>query len=314
MKRTNDIGVAALETQMQISQATGADNTFEEDTDGVRTCRDLAAMNWHSRDRRIMLVESSHHYVLDGVLTIDLSVTGVVSLFFPEFDAEAVVSMYFEKWAIDERSKYFDIIKAGRDAGYKDREIKDKIIATWANLGSVASSTGTYIHRQIELALNDKEHDAQSKELHQFRDFMSTFVAPRKWQPYRTEWAIFDEQFHVAGQIDCVFKVQDRDEYHMVDWQIIEKDVHELENVRFKRYGRGPCSNMLDNKYNRFVAQQNLYATILQRCYHIDICTMWLVQIHQRREFFTCLRIPKMTDLAIEMLQRIKSDTKSEDA
>ena len=83
MKRANAIGVAALETQLRISRTTGTDITFEEDTDGVRTCRDLATMNWHSRDRRIMFVETSHHYVLDGVLTIDLSVTGVVSLFLP---------------------------------------------------------------------------------------------------------------------------------------------------------------------------------------------------------------------------------------
>ena len=48
------------------------------------------------------------------------------------------------------------------------------------------------------------------------------------------------------------------------------------------------CYTMLNNKYNKYMLQQNLYAYILRESYGIQISSMWLVQMHPCRARYTC--------------------------
>ena len=144
-----------------------------------------------------------------------------------------------------------------------------------------------------KLALNEEVYDTNTPEIIQFHEFIRDFAIPRRWKPFRTEWSIFEEESQVAGQIDCVFKTDDKEEYHMVDWKRTEKDLTSSAGARFNRYGIGPCQGILDNNFNKYMVQQNLYSCILSKRYGIELSSMWLVQIHPRRNGYTCMPVPR---------------------
>ena len=267
----------------------------------------LAIKNYHRRDQRIMLLEAEHVYLLDSYTKFPQSVSSVWEAFFEHFDAELVIEKYFARWATDVSSKYYDRVQVARQEGVSDAIIKQAIAKTWQTAGAEARAKGTYVHRQIELFLNGYEHDIASVEMQQFRDFLREFAVPRRWVPYRTEWAIYDETLMVAGQIDCVFVELGTNKFHMVDWKRIEKDLDPEEGRCFGRYGKLPCNFLLDNTFNRYVMQQNLYAAILHDCYDIHCATMWLVQIHPNRANYTAIAIPSHVDVAKEMLETVST-------
>ena len=76
----------------------------------------------------------------------------------------------------------------------------------WTLKGKQASERGTYMHKQIELCLNARDFDDTMPEMEQFFDFRKEWMLDKKWEPWRTEWSIYDEHLMVAGQIDSIFK------------------------------------------------------------------------------------------------------------
>ena len=75
------------------------------------------------------------------------------------------------------------------------------------------------------MALNECPYDANLAEMKQFQKFAKEFLIPKKWKPYRTEWAVYDELVFVAGQIDNIFVDTSTGDYHMLDWKRCEKKI-----------------------------------------------------------------------------------------
>ena len=67
----------------------------------------LAQLHFHPRDCRITFIPEDHVYLLDGNSQFCLSVTGVVSQFFSEFEPEKIINKYYHLWAGSYESKYF---------------------------------------------------------------------------------------------------------------------------------------------------------------------------------------------------------------
>ena len=264
----------------------------------------LATKNCHPRDCRICLRSSDHTYRLDSKHLFRISVSGVVKKHFPPFDAQKIISERFDRWAAKPDSKYFDRIRKGRLQGESDATIKACIAFTWAVDGSIASTAGNLLHRQIEIYLNFSEDVGWcSAEMLQFQTFMHLEVVSRKWTVYRTEWSIFDEDLMLAGQIDCVFR-DSSGKFHMCDWKRSVKELDPFVGVQSGRYGFGPCQDMLDNSFNRYVCQQNLYNLILRDCYSIQLESMWLVQMHEESGSYLMLSVPFLEDMARVMAMR----------
>ena len=77
-----------------------------------------------------------------------------------------------------------------------------------------------------------------------------------------------------------------------VDWKRVELELDVRAGASFHRFGRGPCRELVDNKFNHYAAQQNLYALILEDFYGINVETMSLVQIHPARGGYTVVPVP----------------------
>ena len=266
-----------------------------------RTLR-LTAINAHPRDTRVVFEEDSHVYYLDGIHKFPRSVSKVWGSFFEEFDAPGIIEKYFVSWSKKTSSKYFGIIQDGRIAGKSDDQIKLDIAGAWKQKGLDASTKGTYMHLQIELFLNGCACDTSMPEFQQFKDFLNEFATARGWVPFRTEWSIYDERHWVAGQIDSVFEDSDGG-FHMVDWKRVEADLDPQAGQHFGHYGTPPCDKMLDNSFNHYALQQNLYATILADCYGLRVSSMWLLQFHEARHSYNAVNIPFFIGTARTMIR-----------
>ena len=134
-------------------------------------------MNFNSahrneRDSKISFNADSHTYTVGGCEL--RSVTTVVADNFAQFDADY--------WAQ----------RKAPSLGMSPDDVK----AMWKRKGDEAAALGTAMHAGIEQYYLDRTMpDNDTAAL--FRQFVET----HQLTPYRTEWAIFDEDYKVAGTL-----------------------------------------------------------------------------------------------------------------
>ena len=254
--------------------------------------------------------ECHKYYLLSGDLSdtqlssrreFPISVSGVWGAYFEAFDADAIIARYYDRWAENPSSKYYPMIAELRGRGFADSKIKLRIKIQWSDAGELASLAGTRMHMEIEMALTGRFYDASLREMQTFKEQVIREFESRQWTLYRAEWTIYDKTVMVAGQIDAMFQ-DTQGGLHMVDWKRIRDDLCSTAGSQFHRYGSGLCDNLLDNKYNHYALQQNLYAALLSRQYGIEVASMSLVQLHPDRANYTWHDLPQWRQLANEML------------
>ena len=266
----------------------------------------LERQNAHIRDSRITFFPEAHKYVLDLNTSIEhtfpCSVSCVAALYFQQFDAIAVCSRYFDKWAVDTSSVYFSRIQSGRAAGQSDDDIRHGTCCAWHANGEKAALDGMLMHKAIEMALNGCAYDYSSIEIGYFHSFVKEYLEPRGWKAFRTEWCIYDVRAGVAGQIDCVFYNASDKTFHIMDWKRSKKILQPDIGLCFGRRGRPPCEGLVDNAWSRYAVQQNLYAEILKRNYGIVATTISLGHFHSDFPNYRVVELPLMAELANEIL------------
>lgn len=117
----------------------------------------LARAFAHPRDSRIRFVEATHKYYLDGK-PIPISVSGLWARYFSHFDADAALRNV-DKWREDQASPYYYLLAYLDRVAEVPREKQGEVIKlVWAANGEQASGAGTFVHRQIELCLNEEPY------------------------------------------------------------------------------------------------------------------------------------------------------------
>ena len=154
------------------------------------------------QDNKIHFEEVEHIYSVDGAGEMT-PVSTVVASFFKKFDAQ--------HWSM--RKCYGNETQAA------------KLREQWECKGRMAAQLGTHLHKQIEDFLNtqkppqtqchlqyqgnyvheDKECDI-SREWQMFKNFHNTIG----YQPFRTEWAVYDIQTRMTSTIDLLYSNTDR--------------------------------------------------------------------------------------------------------
>jgi hypothetical protein len=235
----------------------------------------LARLHAHPLDDRIRFDPGMHVYFVDGC-KYPGSVSGVIHEYFPSFDPVATIDRYYEAWKRNKDAKYnplinylLNIIQLDDDA------VKREIARNWAASGTKASQSGTDTHLQIELSLNQEHHNAESPEFLQYMAWRATHPT---WEPYRTEWSIFDDSALLCGQIDSLWKDAATGELHMADWKRV--GVMKTSAFRGDERGFGPMKEFANTNFNHYTLQQNLYTYMLEKSYSLKVASMCLVQIH----------------------------------
>ena len=251
---------------------------------------ELSTINPHPRDERIRFVESSHTYFIDGSKEGYISTTTLVHNLFEKFDADKVIKkmMRSKKW---ESSPYF---------GMEPDQIKD----SWEENRDSAAKAGTLMHENIENFYNKVSHETESKEFELFSNYLNDH---KEYEPYRTEWCIFDERSKVCGSVDMVYKDPDNPGFHIIaDWKrskAIKKDnAWQSGSDRF-------TSHLPDCNFIHYSIQLGIYKYILQKYYDIKISETFIVVLHPSQDNYEKINTKDVDTEVESIMNRRKNGT-----
>jgi 8-oxo-dGTP pyrophosphatase MutT (NUDIX family)/CRISPR/Cas system-associated exonuclease Cas4 (RecB family) len=238
--------------------------------------------NAHPRDSRIKFYPEPHIYTIDNAPVPSAST--VVSKFFPEFDS------YSAARRLNPSHELY---------GLK----VDEIVEIWNRKGKEAANKGTFLHEQIECFYLNQEY-TKTEEFHLFEDFVND---NSHIKPYRTEWRIFDERFHIAGTVDLISK--NGNIYEMYDWKRSKKVVNSFNGQPIKnnpwQNGVGQLADIDDTSYNRYCLQQSLYKFILEKNYGIKVSNMYLIVLYPKYSRYYKVEVPYLKDKAEYILRTL---------
>lgn len=233
----------------------------------------LDMKNPHPWDSRIKFVDEPHKYFIDGSCQDIMSCTAFYGTFFPKFDVKKqALSTFNSKTFRDcnHRPSY-------KYHGCKSPEDIEKKWEWWRDLG-------TMLHADIENYWNMEPLNIHDENKVCFEQFKLLFQDKdwAHWEPYRTEWSVFDPETMIAGQIDMVGMI-DRELGHVVliDWKRCES-IGDYSFGDGPRRGFGVCSSLANAKYPKYCLQLNIYKYILEKYYGLFVKKMFLVQMHPR--------------------------------
>lgn len=270
----------------------------------------LALKNAHPRDRLVSFRAEDHVYFLfhetsKTYLRLCKSVSGLYKKYFNEFDSENISLAVVKKRKNDRYSPYYWLIRAQEDPD-DDEAVAAAIRNAWDRDGNRCADRGTKAHATLEDVMNDCVAGTWSHRLGQEYTealekagmaWVEHKMRDDGWKPYRAEWSIFidgatvheseDGDFiehhdrFIAGQLDALF-VDENGRFHMVDWKFCGAEKLHKNSGEFKGkvpMGLGPLSDVPDNSYGHYLAQQSIYAFILRKRYGIDVASSRLVHI-----------------------------------
>lgn len=225
----------------------------------------LAIKHRHPRDNLMHFDEPTHIYTVKGSSEGIVSITKFLHEFFPHFDADAVIvnMMKSKKWP---DSKWY---------GMSPQAIKD----AWNANGRQASEAGTDMHLGIEMVMNGAEDVVpdSTKETIEWKYFWNYWNKDSLiWEPWRTEWEIWDEDLKLAGSVDMIYRNRINGTFAVYDW----KRSKEIKMENNFQSGFGPVSHLPDCNYWHYTLQLNMYRWMLEKHYGIVVSEMALVIMH----------------------------------
>jgi DNA helicase-2/ATP-dependent DNA helicase PcrA len=250
------------------------------------------------QDKLISFEDSSHTYNVIGVGEMR-PVSSVIALFFEPFNAEEVSI----------RKCQGDLTAAA------------KLREEWDAKGSFASQAGTFLHKQIENYLNNKlepqtfkcdvEYNGKYLHLNKRIDiskewaYFKAFDMATTYQPFRTEWCVFDKEARMAGTVDLICARPDGT-YELYDWKRSNK-VNPNEANQWSK-GINGLEHLSDTSYSHYCLQQNLYRYMLEKNYGIKISRMNLVVLHPDYMSYNVVPVPIMDHEVRIVISYLKSN------
>jgi ATP-dependent exoDNAse (exonuclease V) beta subunit len=247
----------------------------------------LAFTNVHPRDKYVQFDEPTHIYTVKGETAGYISVTKFIHEFFPHFDADKIITkmMQSKKWT---DSKWY---------GMTREEIK----ATWNANGADASTKGTAIHLAIEQFLNGATSiiDTEVKTTPEWRYFMNFWNTMGKdFEPYRTEWEVWSEEYRLTGSIDMIFRRKSDGKFVIYDWK-------RSKEIKIDNQERGyyPLDHLGNCNYWIYTLQLNIYRWFLQTYYGLEIVELALIVLHPDSPNFKRIQLNILDEEVADMME-----------
>ena len=191
--------------------------------------------------------------------------------------------------------------------------------------GACSRDVGTFMHQQIENYYKGLPYQQEfsfkydGKYVHieeqislelEYMQFIE-FLENHKFKPFRTEWAIYDDELKIAGTIDMIHKRGDV--FDIYDWKrshrIVDFWGKPIAVNNYGEKGLGELNQIEDTPYWHYCIQQNLYRYILERNYDIIIEKMYLVVFCDDTNEYRKLEVPRMDEVIISIVKSCKNGT-----
>lgn len=272
----------------------------------------LCVRNAHPRDQHINFFEEDHKYIIDLEPNVKYtSVTTWVHEHFEKFDSDKIITKMMSSASWKEGHKYWGMTR-------------EQIKAQWNTNKDAVSGAGTNLHFEIECFNNDRRFsfDYTNKDLVQI--YLSNFKTklpekPLEWQyfinfvtdhpylkPYRTEWAVFNEDIKISGSIDMVYENPDGT-LSIYDWKR-SKNITRIN--QFNKFALPPSiCHLPDSNFWHYALQLNTYKYILETKYSKTIKDLYLVRLHPEAEEknYELIKLPNLTTEINDLLEDRKN-------
>lgn len=235
--------------------------------------------NKHPLDSTISFRASDHLYIVNGVCLE--SVTTFVSSCFPKFNTE---------------------LHAKQKAGALGISVQE-VIEMWERKGKESRDLGTAMHKKIENYYQGID-SANDDAFNLFRIFANNI----KLVPYRTEWAVYDWEYKLAGTID--FVDYQNGEYTIYDWKRSDKIIASGMPIKTNKYGEKgnyPLEHIDNSPYYHYALQLSLYKFILDRNYGIKVDKLRLGIFHPTYNKPYLLEVPYLEN-EIDTIFNLRSE------
>ena len=239
--------------------------------------KDFNLKNKHGKDANIYS-DNNHFYLGSQKL---IGTTRIISNFFPTFDAD-----------------YWAGIKAPL-MGKTPQQLLDE----WDKKGKESSEAGTKLHQRIDDYYHHKEVQTGDKDYTLFKQFADAY----QLNPYRNEWAIYDEDSSIVGVVDMLD--YSNGEYILYDWKRSEKVIEGGQPItknKFDEFGLKPIENVPNTDYWHYALQLSFYRYILEKNYGIRIKESRLVVLHPSLNLPVVLTTPYMIDEVNKIIEVMK--------
>jgi PD-(D/E)XK nuclease superfamily len=252
-----------------------------------------AKKNHHPQDDYIICVDKPHLYYLNGNCQDVISTTTFTHAFFPEFDDVKVATDMLN-------SKSFKETSHRPSHKYNGCKSVQDILDRW----SYWAYLGTLLHANIENFINGDPNEIHPENIIPFQQFQS-FLADTDfvtWEPYRTEWAIFDNEIRLSGKVDYV-GIKPNGKLVIIDW----KRVLDIGDSSFGAFQGNPehglycCKDIQNCKFITYSLQTNIYKWIIEKNYGKKVESMYLIQFHPKNKQFVLHRCCDMQSYVAKM-------------
>lgn len=272
------------------------DISYTSVENGVKEWSERDNLIRYNREKRCFVSKKNNDNTNDDEYEGYLSVTKWIHGHFEPFDADKVIEkmMKSPKWP---ESKYYELTA-------------DEIKILWKKKGDEAARAGTKMHALIEDYYNGKytlkqlyeTNNNNMKEIEQFYNFELGRIAGygKTWEPYRTEWRVFDEELLILGIIDMVYIDTMDGQLILCDW----KRSNEIKKTNRWQQSKTECiSHIPDSNYWHYTLQLNMYKHILERKYNKKVKQMFLAVFHPENTNFIKLDVPSLNDEMEQLIQ-----------
>lgn len=254
------------------------------------------------RDNYIQFLPQEHIYLYKGQEQF-IPVSSIISCFFKPFDSFC--------WS--ERKANQRHVPQGQ------------VLEEWDAKGACSRDVGTFMHQQIENYYNGLPYQqefnfkyegkyVQMEELvnlePEYTQFME-FKKEHNFKPFRTEWAIYDEELRIAGTIDMIQRCGDV--FDIYDWKrshrIVDFWGEPITTNDYGDKGLGELNQIEDTPYWHYCIQQNLYRYILEKKYNIKVYKMYLIIFCDDMDKYRKLEVPYMPETMVSIVKACKNGT-----
>lgn len=227
--------------------------------------KDYNSLHSHERDNLLSFDSANHIYTHANGLTFK-SVTTLVEECFEKFDVDY--------WAP----------RIAKKSGITKSDLR----AQWEAKAENARTLGTLMHSKIE-----KHYLGETPVTDDTFRLFELFTRDHHLNPYRTEWAIYDEESGIAGTLD--FLDYTDGQFTIYDWKRSDKIIENGQPVTTNRYNKTaypPISHIPDTTYWHYALQLSIYRYILQKNYDLPIRSNHLAIFHPTYPTYHQIEVP----------------------